>query len=81
MMRIPARGIRVLWPRPDKFTRTTKSCGGKGTARPLSRGERLDPLLDRLLLFFWAHYIEDDRHLLCTGSLKGVTENKGDRCC
>ena len=28
-----------------------------------------DPCLDRLLLLFWAHYIEDGPHLLCTGSL------------
>ena len=33
----------------------------------LSRGECLDPCPDRLLLLFWAHYIEDDPHLLCTG--------------
>ena len=26
--------------------------------------ERADPSLDRLLLFFWAHYIEDVPHLL-----------------
>ena len=31
--------------------------------------ERADPCLDRLLLFFWAHYIQDCHHLLCTGSL------------
>ena len=35
----------------------------------LSRGEHPDPCLDRLLLLLWAHYIEDDPHLLCTGSL------------
>ena len=28
-----------------------------------------DPCLDKLLLLFWAHYIEDGPHLLCTGSL------------
>ena len=38
-------------------------------AATLSRGERPDPCLDRLLLLFWAHYIEDGPHLLCTGSL------------
>ena len=47
---------RVLWRRRD----------GVDT---LSRGERLDPCRDRLLLLFWAHYFEDDPHLLCTGSL------------
>ena len=35
----------------------------------VSRGERPDPFLDRLLLLFWAHYMEDGPHLLCTGSL------------
>ena len=40
----------------------------------LSRGEHLDPCFDRLLLLFWAHYIEDGPHLLCTGS----AENKGE---
>ena len=29
----------MLWLRRDKFTQTTKSCGRKGTARPLSQGE------------------------------------------
>ena len=53
----------------DKFTRTTKSCGEKGMMpATLSRGEHPDPCLDRLLLLFWAQYIEDDPRLLCTGS-------------
>ena len=47
---------RVLWRKRDG-------------AATLSRGELLNPCLDRLLLLFWAHYIEDDPHLLCTGSL------------
>ena len=42
----------------------------------LSREEVPDPSLDRLLLLFWAHYIEDGPHLLCTGSLQVVTENR-----
>ena len=29
----------TLWLRQDKFTQTTKSCGGKGTARLLSQKE------------------------------------------
>ena len=41
-------------------------------AWPFSERERgpegLDPCLDRLLLLFWVHYIEDSPHLLCTGS-------------
>ena len=31
-----------------------------------------NPCLDRLLLLFWAHYIEDGPHLLCTGSLQVI---------
>ena len=50
----------------DIFTWTTESCGEKGTKRDsaatLSRGEHLNPCLDRLLLLFWAHYIEDGPH-------------------
>ena len=38
-----------------------------------------DPCLDRLLLLFWAHYIEDGPHLLCTGCCRWLhfTDNKG----
>ena len=54
---------RVLWRKRD--SRAT-----------LSREERLNPCLDRLLLLFWAHYIENDPHLLC--SVSWVTENKGE---
>ena len=32
----------------------------------VEKGERPDPCLDRLLLLFWAHYIEDGPHLPCT---------------
>ena len=41
---------------------------GDSTAT-LSSGECPFPCLDRLLLLFWAHYIEDGPCLLCTGSL------------
>ena len=33
----------------------------------LSREEHPNPCLDRLVLHFWAHYIEDGPHLLCIG--------------
>ena len=64
----------------DKFTRTTETLwrkkDGMATlqvreserARESPR-ERADPCLDRLLLLFWAPYIEDGPHLLRTGSL------------
>ena len=48
------RDYRVLWRKGD------------GTAT-LSRGELPDPCLDRLLLLFWAHYIDNGPHLLCAG--------------
>ena len=43
----------------------------------LSRDKIPDPCLDTLLLFFWAH-IENGPHLLGTGWLQVVTENKGE---
>ena len=65
----PALENCVLWQQWTNSQGLQKSCGEKGTAQPLSRGESTDPCLDRLLLLFWAHYIEDGPHLLCTGSL------------
>ena len=58
---------RVLW----------RKRGGLAT---LSRGERPDLCLDRLLLIFWARYMEDGLHLLCTGSFRWLpfTEKKGE---
>ena len=47
---------QVLWKKRD------------GTAT-FSRGEHLDPCLDRLLFLFWSHYSEDGPHLVCTGLL------------
>ena len=48
-----------------KYTRTTEILWRKrGCVAALQVKERApDPLLDRLLLFFWAHYIEGDPHL------------------
>ena len=64
---------RVLWRKKDCMA-------------TLSRGEYVDPRLDRLLLLFWAHYIEDGPHLLCTGSQKTkermllITSKRKDIC-
>ena len=55
MRQIPT-DYRVLWRKRDSLA-------------TLSRGEHPDTCLDRLLLLFWAHYIEEGPHLLCTGSL------------
>ena len=72
--------VHVLWLQWTNSHGLQKSCGEKGMAWPLSKREREreqeseharepDPCLDRLLLLFWVHYIEDGPHLLCTGSL------------
>ena len=64
----------------DKYTRTTEILWRKrdsmatlqvreGVRARESPRERADPHLDRLLLLFWALYMEDGPHLLCTGSL------------
>ena len=45
--------------------------GGVATLQVKERAP--DPHLDRLLLFFWAHYIEGDPHLLGTRSPQVVT--------
>ena len=44
----------------------------------LSKGERPDPCLDKLLLLFWAHYIEDSPHLQVCFRWLPFTENKGE---
>ena len=45
----------------------------------MSPRERANPCLDRFLLLFWAHYMEDGPHLLCTGSpwVIPFKDNKG----
>ena len=45
--------------------------GREGQREP--KRERANPGLDRLLLLFWAHYMEDGPHLLCTGSPQVIT--------
>ena len=41
----------------------------RSTSTTLSREECPYAYLDRVLLLFWAHYMEDGPHLLCTGRL------------
>ena len=41
----------AFWLRQDKFTQTTESCGGKGTARPLSQEK--SALKFALTGFYW----------------------------
>ena len=76
LMQTPAQGVRVLWLRRTNSHGLLKSCGEKGTVRPLSqgesalatllRGQHLDPCLDRLLLAF---YIKEGSHSLGSGLL------------
>ena len=63
------------------YTQTTEILWRKrGCVAALQVKERApDPLLDRLLLFFWAHYIEGDPHLLCTGSPQVILPFKEDK--
>ena len=51
----------VLWLRQDKFTQTTESCGGKGTARPLSQGE--STLTLALTGFYWLNLHRNTGHI------------------
>ena len=41
----------------------------RDSTAPVSVREGLNPCLDRLLLLFWVHYIEDGPHLLGIVSL------------
>ena len=75
-MQILAHGICVLWLQWTNSHRLHSPVQEKGQLGHYSRGEHTDPCLDRLLLLFWAHYIENDPHLLC--SVSWVTENKGE---
>ena len=65
VMRILASRILCCGCNRQIDTGLQKSCGEKGTTWPLSKWQRgregqrePDPCLDRLLLLFWAHYIE-----------------------
>ena len=46
---------------------------GERARESLRERETTPPCLDRLLLLFWAHYVEDGPHLLCTGSPQVIT--------
>ena len=59
----------ILWRKRDGMATLLSERGREGYIEP----ERADPCLDRLLLLFWAHYIKDDPHLLCTGSPQVIT--------
>ena len=67
-MQTLASRVHVLWLPWTNSHGLQKSCGEKGgQGHSLSEREGPNPCLDRLLLFFWIHYIEDGPHLLYTG--------------
>ena len=71
LMQTPAHRVRVLWCDGQIHTdygRPVEKKGWHGCSL-LSEREGPTPCLDRLLLLFWVHYIEDGPHLLCTGLL------------
>ena len=65
----------------DKFTQTTKSCGGKGTARPLSQEER-DPTLALKGFYCFSGHITLGMVLIYYAQVHfrwlPFTENKGE---
>ena len=64
----------ALWLRQDKFTRTTEILWRKRddtAAHSVKERACPVPCLDRLLLLFWTHYIEDGPHLLCRFAFPG----------
>ena len=67
--------IRVVWLQWSRALWRKKD-----GADTLSRGELADPCLERLLLLFWAHYMENGPHSLCTGCFRWLpfTDNKGE---
>ena len=91
MMQTLAGRVHVLWLWQINSHGWQKSCGEKGTAWPLSEGERgregkrargwegPDPCLDRLLLLFWIYYMRMVLiyyvQVLCRWS--PFTDNKG----
>ena len=83
-MQTPPAVSAVFELKRDKFTKTTESCGGKGTAWPLSQGESCMLILAlRGFYCFSGHIFEDGPHLLHTGSLWVVTFYRKQRrgCC
>ena len=65
----------------DKFTQTAKSCGGKGTAQPLSQGE--SPVTSALTGFYcFSGHITLKMVLIYYAQLRfgwlPFTENKGE---
>ena len=60
----PGQQDPVLWQQYINTHGLPGPVGEVGGLTTLSRGE----CPNRLLLLFWAHYIDNDPHLLCTGS-------------
>ena len=64
-----ARTTEILWRKRDSMATLSEREGERARESPTEP----TPHLDRLSLFFWAHYIEDGPHLLCTGSPQVIT--------
>ena len=82
-MQIPAlSGIRVLWLQWTNSHRLGYRVlwRKRDCLATLSRGECLDPCLDRLLLLFWAHYIEDDTLTMHSFALGGYRKQRRGCC-
>ena len=66
----PTSGVCGVVAATNKFTWTAEVLWRKrDSMATLSEREGPDPCLDRLLLLFSVHYIEDGPHLLGTGLL------------
>ena len=74
---------RVLWLQWANSHGLPSPKDEKGQHGHSLKGRAPGPCLDRLLLLFWAHYIEDGPHLLRKGSLWVVTFYRKHRrgCC
>ena len=60
------RTTEILWRKRDGMATIKVREGMRSRESPLRKP---DSCPDRLLLLFWAHYIGDAPHLVCTGSL------------
>ena len=80
-MQAPAGSVLSVVAEKDKFTRTTKSCGGKGTAQPLSQEESA-PTLALTGFYCFSRHITFRMVLICYAQVRfrwlPFTENKGE---
>ena len=75
MMQTQASCVRGVVAERDKFTWTTESCGGKGTARPLSQEESTPPALTG---FYWLNLHRNTGHIWKTHQSLSGSNNQID---